>query len=479
MTVRMELAAALHHSSFRGAGPETHDAPRSQKTVNSREEAVFFELYDEDTAGWRPTPLPEVAGPQAQVLQRTVEPIVDAVSLVPLLDDPVPHTVEQLQDVLKFFDALLPDPDQVIAVPKLYTEDVPMRAVLRATQLAEQLVEVPTIISYPMIALLHALLAQRTVEQNVDIPAVGGGGTVGFPGFLPGQNYSMTAEQIVDNPVPRRGFDEGHQGFPPGQSTAASSEQTVDIPVPHGGRHDLSPSSADFSKPPDTANQGFFRTFPRLKKSAKVTSHSNQRVLRSASSSELSAHQMARAARPQDFSDDGNIFREDEEKIWIRLDTGQWKLLLTLWLTSLGHDSGSASDSVPLRWHGGFWAWRLVRQWIHGLRQFLGAYFEIGRFVMSPMYLALPVRCLVGAMLGSTVDTCSAYPGWLLEEFLTFLVTGWTRILRSILVVSLPANMAEEVAALVVPWHAFCWFFWYFCTSRCVHDVAGMTACTR
>ena len=51
MTVRMELAAALHHSSFRGAGPETHDAPRSQKTVNSREEAVYFDLYDEDTAG--------------------------------------------------------------------------------------------------------------------------------------------------------------------------------------------------------------------------------------------------------------------------------------------------------------------------------------------------------------------------------------------------------------------------------------------
>ena len=72
-----------------------------------------------------------------------------------------------------------------------------------------------------------------------------------------------------------------------------------------------------------------FSHFSPFEKSAKVTSHSSQRVLRSASSSELSAHQMARAARPQDFSDDGNIFREDEEKIWIRLDTGQWKLLCT------------------------------------------------------------------------------------------------------------------------------------------------------
>ena len=38
---------------------------------------------------------------------------------------------------------------------------------------------------------------------------------------------------------------------------------------------------------------------------------------------------MACAARPQDFSDDGNIFRADEEKIWVRLDTGQRKLLCT------------------------------------------------------------------------------------------------------------------------------------------------------
>ena len=169
---------------------------------------MFFELYDEDTAGWRPVPLPEVAGPQAQVLRHTVEPIVDAVPLVLLLHDPVPQTVEKLQDVLKFFDALIPDPDQVTEVPKIYTEDVPMRAVLRATQLVETLVEVPTIISYSMISLLHALLEcrQRTVEQNVDIPAVGGSGTGGgLSGFLPGQNYSMTAEQIVDNPVPRPG----------------------------------------------------------------------------------------------------------------------------------------------------------------------------------------------------------------------------------------------------------------------------------
>ena len=240
----MELAAALHHSSFRGAGPETHDSPLSQKTVNSREDAVFFELFDEDTAGWRPALLPEVAGPQAQVLQCTVEPIVDAVPLVPLLDDPVPQTVEQLQDVLQFFDRLSSVPEPVIEVPKIITEDVPMRAVLRATQLAEQLVEVPTIISFSMILLLHALLEQRTVEQNVDIPAVGGSGTGGgLSGFLPGQSYSLTANMTADIPVPSGGL----QDFPQTLHRAGVSS-------------DL----------PDEANQRVFSTFLRKKKSEKI-----------------------------------------------------------------------------------------------------------------------------------------------------------------------------------------------------------------
>ena len=46
-----------------------------------------------------------------------------------------------------------------------------------------------------------------------------------------------------------------------------------------------------------------------------------------------------------------------------------------------------------------------------------------------------------------------------------------------------PCSHAEdEVAALVVN-NVSGMFFWLvlldFCTSRCVHDVAGMTACTR
>ena len=128
----------------------------------------------------------------------------------------MPQTVEQLPDVLRFFDRFATGPEQVIAVPKIYTEDVPVRAVLRATQLVEQLVEVPTKISFPMIALYHALMAPRTVEQNVDIPAVGGIGIGGGPsGFLPGQSSSVTAEQTVEIPVPRPHVAGDLQGFSP------------------------------------------------------------------------------------------------------------------------------------------------------------------------------------------------------------------------------------------------------------------------
>ena len=168
---------------------------------------------------------------------------------VPALDVPVPQTVEQLPDIAQFFRLLSPDPEQqVIEVPKILPFDVPMRTVLRATQLAEQLVEVPTIISFSMISLLHALLEQRTVEQKVDIPAVGGRGTGGgLSGFLPGQNSSVTAEQIVDIPARPGGAGDlqggGRQDFQPVQGSAASS--------------------SDF---PGQAGQGVFRTFPHVRK---------------------------------------------------------------------------------------------------------------------------------------------------------------------------------------------------------------------
>ena len=72
--------------------------------------------------------------------------MVDAVLGLPTLDGPVHFMVEQLVDVLQLIDALIPVAEQVIDVPKIFIERVPPRTSVREPQLADQLVEVPTIV---------------------------------------------------------------------------------------------------------------------------------------------------------------------------------------------------------------------------------------------------------------------------------------------------------------------------------------------
>ena len=103
---------------------------------------------------------------------------------MPTLDDPAPQMVGQLLNLAHFLDTPLPDPEQVIEVPRILSEDVPMRALVRETQLAEQLVEVPTIVSWSLLQLI--------TKQNVDIP-VPGGGVRGLLGFPPGQSSSASS----------------------------------------------------------------------------------------------------------------------------------------------------------------------------------------------------------------------------------------------------------------------------------------------
>ena len=157
-----------------------------------------MDVEDVPAAGSRPDRLFAESGLLDRVQRRTVQQIVD-IALLPILYDPAPQMVEQLPEVLRFFRALSPDPEQVIEVPTIWPEDVSLRTMVREPQLVEQLVEVATIVSWSML--------QPIMEHNVDIPVVdrysGAGG--GLSGFLPGQ-YSLTAEQIVDNPVARWRF---------------------------------------------------------------------------------------------------------------------------------------------------------------------------------------------------------------------------------------------------------------------------------
>ena len=128
----MALSAAAHHSFDKVAAGEKYYSPRAQKTDRAGEaahkasrrqrskaarEAVFFELFDEDTAGLRPGVLAEPR-PQERVQRHTMEHIVDFVCCAPMvqiLDAPVPQTVEQLPDVLHLFGTLTTDPDDLLA----------------------------------------------------------------------------------------------------------------------------------------------------------------------------------------------------------------------------------------------------------------------------------------------------------------------------------------------------------------------------
>ena len=99
-------------------------------------------------------------------------------------------------------------------------------------------------------------------------------------------------------------------------------------------------------------------------------------------------------------------FAKMRRKIWIRLDTGQRKLLCTtlLW-TSLVHDSGSASDSAPRQWQGGaslgLVLGSAVDRWsaLAPGRFWMGSPYsprtwKLDTTFMSPSYLAVPVHCL-------------------------------------------------------------------------------------
>ena len=204
----MALSAAAHHSFDKVAAGAKYDGLRSQTTDRAGEaaqraprrqrtradgQAVIFELFDEDTAGLRSGVLAEPR-PQERVQRHTMEHIVDFVCCAPLvqiLDAPVPQTLEQLPDVLQFFGTLMTDPEQVVEVPIIFPEDVPMRAVLRDPQLAEKLVEVP-IVSYSWL--------QLRMERAVDIPVPGRGGRIsGLQGFLPGQGSTalLSSEERI------------------------------------------------------------------------------------------------------------------------------------------------------------------------------------------------------------------------------------------------------------------------------------------
>ena len=123
MSVAMAMAEANHHT----APGQNHE--RHAKVAR---DAVYFELFDEDTARLRPGPVLDPR-PQERVQRQTVEQMIDVTPYVQILDAPVPQTGNQLLDVFTV--------EQVIAVPKISLVRIPRRLVeRRLPQMLEQLV---------------------------------------------------------------------------------------------------------------------------------------------------------------------------------------------------------------------------------------------------------------------------------------------------------------------------------------------------
>ena len=234
-TVAMELAAALHHS--RDGGRETYYGLRAPKTASS--------------GGRRPGVLKEPEPPNVvdRVLRRTVDHIVDAVPGLPALDVLVPQMVENVADtLLRILD--FPIADQVIEVPKISYSPCPSRSGVPEPQFAEQLVEVPTVLSPTRIAV-------QIAEQIVGIPVPHGfGGKRRLQGLLPEQSTTATASSLE-------------------RISERTVEQIVDIPSSGRGLRQDSSSSTGAA---DEEFTGVFRTFPRGKKSARAAASPSARV---------------------------------------------------------------------------------------------------------------------------------------------------------------------------------------------------------
>ena len=250
-----------------------------QKTPPPRAAStVHFDLFDEgDVLAARPTPLVEVR-PQPGVQRHAAEQIFETFVPVQILDAPVPQMGrEQVVEFRQQFDVLA-GAEPVIEVPKISLDKTRRRRMVdlsRPPQTAEQLVEVPTIISY------SSLL--RSVEQNIGIPVpqVRGGGGGGLHGFRAGQGSTAAdVEQIVGIPVPqrRRRRSGGLQSSLPGQGSTAFLEQFAGFPA-RGGPQGFLPGqgSSSSSRFPGGADEGiqggFFALFPVLKKSAGLGPH--------------------------------------------------------------------------------------------------------------------------------------------------------------------------------------------------------------
>ena len=163
-----EFLSPVHHEQFSAGGMTENFAffpvVQEQVLVQAIPRLVGSSPpFDEFTAyvARRPSPLIEVR-PSVRAQRHVVEQLADIVPMVQILDSPEPQMVAQLLEVFRLLDTQLPD-EQAILVPKISFSPCPSRSRVPEPQSAEQLVEVPTVLTPSRIALLNA-------EQIVDNP---------------------------------------------------------------------------------------------------------------------------------------------------------------------------------------------------------------------------------------------------------------------------------------------------------------------
>ena len=231
LSVAMALAEKLHHSANRTALPKEEEveqdyAPRGQKPARAGPGTQF--LFVGGVSVPEPVGEPQL---QARVQRHTMEQRIEHTPYVQILDAPVPQVADFVLDVFRALDNSIAE--QVIEVPKFSCSSCPSRSPCLEPQMAEQLVDVPTIISF--------FSLQRNVEQIVDIPVPLGRGRR-LQDSLPRQGSTASgAEQIADSP-----FGGGLHGFLPGlvpQRPASSSLLTVPLEVFKVFLPDMSPDS--------------------------------------------------------------------------------------------------------------------------------------------------------------------------------------------------------------------------------------------
>ena len=160
----MARAGGWERVARHGQVPE-HPTPQAAGAQHFAMDAG--EDVGEAPAAVRPAPLLEVL-PQERVQRRTVELIVDCVPEVPLLDAPVPQTVDQLVEVLRPLDTVVPE--QVIEVPKITFHDaILQRTVLPEPQMAEQLVDEP-VPSFDDFELVEVGEEEEEEEEEEELP---------------------------------------------------------------------------------------------------------------------------------------------------------------------------------------------------------------------------------------------------------------------------------------------------------------------